>query len=541
MGRLFLKLYSFIALAGIVFFIGVANIDKILHGTFEYHLGNLTQGAFYLLEKRLLDVPEAQWPTELAEINRGGGYPLEMLSMGSLSLPPETVDRLKLGDVVVSEVYRAKYIYKRLGDSQWVLQFPFEQSGYLHAQRLTNSTFNLVEQSLHEVPLNKWPATVEQLNLHFRFPITLIETNSTKVLNDEAQKMQGRENIVYEFENDEELFFRRINNSPYTMRLGPFDDPVTLTYLQAVMLLAFSILVALAVLFWVYPLWQDLKRLGNSAKAFGQGDFSVRTSPRKHSVMYRLSGTFNAMADRIQGLISSHKELTNAVSHELRTPIARLRFGMEMLETSTRTEDRNRYVQSMNDDIDELDHLVAELLTYARFDRDKPALKYQRLEILPWLENVIRLAKTGSDDLIIDFEVSDRELKYARFDPVLMARALGNLLQNAKRYAREKIKVTFSRDNGRYQLRVDDDGAGIPEEDRERIFDAFSRLDASRDRGTGGFGLGLSIVQRITYWHGGDIRVADSPSGGASLIMRWPEEQIESKRPGPRVRAGNPL
>jgi two-component system sensor kinase ParS len=129
------------------------------------------------------------------------------------------------------------------------------------------------------------------------------------------------------------------------------------------------------------------------------------------------------------------------------------------------------------------------------------------------------------DDLVIDFEISDHELKYARFDPVLMARALGNLLQNAKRYTRSEIKITFSRDNGCYQLKVDDDGAGIPEDQRERIFDAFRRLDASRDRGTGGYGLGLSIVQRITYWHGGDVSVADSPSGGASLIMRWPEEE----------------
>lgn len=527
MGRLFLKLYSFIALAGIVFFIGVANMDKILHGTFEYHLGNLTQGAYYLLEKRLQNESEAHWPEILAEVNQGGGYALEMLPMESLSLPPATLERLKRGDVVVSEVYRAKYIYKRLVESQWVMQFPFEQSGYLHAQQLVNSTFNLIEQRLYEVPKSNWPATVEILNQHFRFPVTLIETTSDEVSSDEAQKMEGRDAIVYDFGNDEELFFRKINNSPYTMRLGPFDNPVTLTYVQAVMLLAFSILVALAVLFWVYPLWQDLKRLGNSAKAFGQGDFSVRASPRKHSVMYRLSGTFNAMADRIQGLISSHKELTNAVSHELRTPIARLRFGMEMLETSTRSEDRNRYTAGMNNDIDELDHLVAELLTYARFDRDRPTLEYQRLEVFPWLNDVIRLAKIGSDDLIINFKIHDQELKYARFDPVLMARALGNLLQNAKRYAHKEIKITFSRDNGCYQLKVDDDGAGIPEDERERIFDAFSRLDASRDRVTGGYGLGLSIVQRITHWHGGDVSVADSPSGGASLIMRWPEKQIE--------------
>ena len=263
MGRLFLKLYSFIALAAIVFFFGVANMDKILHGTFEGHLGNLTQGAYYLLEKRLQNEQEAQWPETMAEINQGGGYPVELLSIESLSLPAATMDRLRQGTVVVSEVYKAKYIYKRIGDSRWVLQFPFEQSGYLHAQRLVNSTFNLIEQRLHDEPLSNWPATIDNLNQHFGFPITLLKKNNDEVVSGESQILESRETIVYEFEkNDEELFYRRINNSPYIIRLGPFDNPVTLTYLQAVMLLVFSLLVALAVLFWVYPLWRDLKRLG---------------------------------------------------------------------------------------------------------------------------------------------------------------------------------------------------------------------------------------------------------------------------------------
>ena len=529
MGRLFLKLYSYIALAAIVFFIGVANLDNILHGTLEYHLGNLTQGTYYLLERRLQNEPESQWPETLAEINQGGGYRVEILPIESLSLSPSTMGRLKQGAIVVSEVYEAQYTYKRLGDSEWVLQVPFEQSGYQHAQRLTNSTFNLIEASLQGRPPGEWPAIVETLNQHFRFPITLIEQDKDEVLSGESQKLESREIIIYEYEDVEEFFYRRINNSRYIIKLGPFEEPITLDYLQMMLMLVFSILVALAVLFWVYPLWRDLKRLGISAKAFGQGDFSVRASPRKHSVLYRLAGTFNAMADRIQGLISSHKELTNAVSHELRTPIARLRFSMEMLDTSTEAKDRSRYMANMNDDIDELDKLVSELLTYARFDRDRPVLKFQRLEVYPWLDEVIRQEKIGVDSLAIDFEIPDQELKYARFDPVLMARALGNLLQNAKRYAHSEIKITFSRDNGCYQLTVDDDGVGIAEDEREQIFDAFRRLDASRDRGTGGYGLGLSIVQRITYWHGGDVSVADSPSGGASLIMRWPQEESQVK------------
>lgn len=523
MGRLFLKLYSLIALAVIVFFIGLVNVDEILHGTLEFHIGNLTQGTYYLLERRLLNEPVAQWPKTLAEINEGGGYQVELLPMESLS--PEIMTRLKQGAVVLVEVYDAQYNYKRLGDSAWVLQFPLEQSGYQDAQRLTNSTFNLIEASLQDQPPSDWPAIIETLNQHFRFPISIIEKNKDEVLSNESKRLESREVIVYEDEDVEEFFYRRINNSPYVIKLGPFEEPITLDYLQTMLMLVFSILVALAVLFWVYPLWRDLKQLGIRTKAFGQGDFSVRADTRKHSALYRLTGSFNAMADRIQSLISSHKELTNAVSHELRTPIARLRFGMEMLQDSTKEEDRTRFMESMNADVDELDQLVAELLTYARFDRDKPVLEFQRQEIYPWLNEIIRQANMGKEQLSIEFEIAGQVLKYARFDPMLLARALSNLLQNAKRYACSEIKIVFSNEKGYFKLSVDDDGEGIPEADRESIFDAFKRLDASRDRGTGGFGLGLSIAQKISQWHGGDITITDSQLGGARFTIRWPINQ----------------
>ncbi len=524
MGQLFLKLYSLIALAGIVFFIGAANLDDVLHGTLEFHYGNLSQGTYFLLTKRVEETPEEQWPELLEEVNQGGGYTVEIRSIESLTFSTSAMDRLKQGRVVLSKVYEAMYSYKRLGNSKWVLQIPLEQSGYQDAQRLINSTFNLIEKNLQDQPADNWPITIKNLSRKFRFPVVLIKQHQDEALSSEVQRLKNREVVINEIDDDTEYFYRRINNSPYIIKLGPFDEPITLNYLQTMMMLMFSVLVALAVLLWVYPLWKDLKKLGNSTKAFGQGDFSMRALPRKHSVLHHLAGTFNAMADRIQGLISSHKELTNAVSHELRTPIARLRFGMEMLETSTEEDDKKRYMESMNADIDELDQLVAELLTYARFDRDRPVLKFKRLEIYPWLHDLVQQSKMGKDNLIINFEIAEHNLKHARFDPLLMARALSNLLQNAKRYARSEIKTTFSSDNECFQLSVDDDGPGIPVDKRERIFDAFKRLDASRDRGSGGYGLGLSIAQRITQWHGGEISVTDSPSGGARLIIRWPKD-----------------
>jgi len=523
MGRLFLKLYSILALSVVVYFVGVANLSSILQGTLERYFSSLANGTFYLLDKRLADTAPEQWPALVAEVNRGDGFTMRLLSTESLTLPPPMKTRLDRGEMVISEVYGASYSYKRIQDSEWVLEFPFEQSEYNHNQRLSSSTFNLIEMSLREQPQNRWPDVMTGLTQQFSFPVTLVDHKQVELPSPLQEQLVNGEIVWQDVDDDTDFLFRRIDSSPYAIKMGPFDEPLTLNYLQTILMLALALLVALAVLFWVYPLWRDLKRLDVSTRAFGQGDFSVRAPIARGSVLHLLAETFNGMADRIQGLISSHKELTNAVSHELRTPIARLRFGIEMLHSSANEADRARYMKGMNADIDELDQLVAELLTYARFDRDKPALKFQRQEVEPWLAEVVRQAKIGNGDLLIEYEVNGEAGKYARFEPLLMARALGNLLQNARRYAQTRVNVLFTHDDGHYQISVDDDGAGIPESERKGVFEAFKRLDASRDRDTGGYGLGLAIAQRISQWHGGEIATVDSPLGGARFVIRWPE------------------
>ena len=168
MGRLFVKLYSLIALAGIVFFIGAFNLETIIEGTLTYHYGNLAKGTFFLLEKRLGEIPEAQWPKLIAEVNQGGGYTVKLLPIETLTFDSSKMKQLKSGAVVLSEVHKATFTYKRLGDSHWVIEFPFEESEYVHIQRLVNSTFKLIEDQLNTYSQSDWPVALEQLNLQFR-------------------------------------------------------------------------------------------------------------------------------------------------------------------------------------------------------------------------------------------------------------------------------------------------------------------------------------------------------------------------------------
>ena len=111
-----------------------------------------------------------------------------------------------------------------------------------------------------------------------------------------------------------------------------------------------------------------------------------------------------------------------------------------------------------------------------------------------------------------------------RMDPRLMELALSNLLVNATKYANSSVRCSSARENGDYLLTVEDDGRGVPQHERDTVFKAFTRLDDSRNRETGGYGLGLAIVARVAELHGGTASVDASPDlGGARFTLRWPE------------------
>jgi signal transduction histidine kinase len=266
-----------------------------------------------------------------------------------------------------------------------------------------------------------------------------------------------------------------------------------------------------------------MTQLDQVTAAFGRGEFDARIKVPRRSALSTLASTFNGMAERIQRLIASHKELTNAVSHELRTPIARLRFGIEMLGNARDEATRSRFIASMNADIDELDSLVAELLAYARFDRQSPRLQLERQPLQSWLRDFVEEVQeeTSAINLRCKFDPEGEPLS-ATFEPKLIARAIGNLLRNARRYAEDQVEIRVEINGQDLQICVDDDGPGVPVADRERVFEPFTRLDTSRDRSSGGYGLGLAIVKRIAEWHGGRAFVKDSPLGGASYCLRWP-------------------
>ncbi|MHA6886475.1 ATP-binding protein [Ralstonia pseudosolanacearum] len=295
----------------------------------------------------------------------------------------------------------------------------------------------------------------------------------------------------------------------------------------AIKLIAFGLIAIatlLPILFWSWLLWRDLRALEEAARGFGGGMLSTRAHLRRGSNIDALARQFNDMAERIQGSIQHQREMMNGISHELKTPIARLEFGIALLQSPVSEDQRKARLDALRSDVRELDELVTELLALSRLEQGATHLVLMRVTVGEWLDSVV--ANIADD-------VADRQLTlavHADFapahhvcDPRLVARALLNLIRNAMRYARRTITVRAEAGTyGSLCLTVEDDGPGIPAAERVRVFEPFYRLDASRDRHTGGFGLGLAIVRRIALVHGGEVRLDAGGSGGARFVLLLP-------------------
>ncbi|WP_407951154.1 ATP-binding protein [Permianibacter fluminis] len=224
-------------------------------------------------------------------------------------------------------------------------------------------------------------------------------------------------------------------------------------------------------------------------------------------------------------MISEQRELLHAVAHECRAPLARVSFALEMLEHSESPGQRKQLSRDMESAIGEIDGLVRELLTYARLQHGAQRLELAETDLTGAIEDVLTKTKTLYPTIAFRSVPAPDAPAKSLVDNRLFNRALTNLVRNAACFAQRSVEVSLSRRGDQFCLIVDDDGPGVPPEQRDRIFEPFARLDPSRSRDSGGAGLGLAIVRGISERHGGEISVDDSPLGGARFTLSWPLRQ----------------
>ncbi|MEO8061176.1 MAG: ATP-binding protein [Pseudomonadota bacterium] len=303
-----------------------------------------------------------------------------------------------------------------------------------------------------------------------------------------------------------------------SIRMGPFNPPPE-SALNRFLPIIFYASILLIVGLWLRPLLRDLTVLTSASQKFASDYREPLDTATRTTQLTSLATNLDDMSARVSQLIQTQKEMTAALSHEIRTPLARVRFAAAVLEGEVDEELRGQ-LRAINSDVQQIDDLISDMLDYARLDHPGLRMQFQNVPLEPWLAAIV--AAAPPHERSVDTVRRD-DLDNAWMEPRLMELALSNLLANALRYSRGTVSISIARDENLYRLAVEDDGEGIPDGDRTSIFRAFTRLDTSRNRDTGGFGLGLAIVARIAALHRGRVVAGTSTTlGGAKLALEWP-------------------
>ena len=374
------------------------------------------------------------------------------------------------------------------------------------------ASVQLVESELSAAPDSERSQVVDRLQAATGLTISVMHADAVSrsaVINSDLETLvdeNGRQHILYYAPTIESV-----------IRIGPVmpeSRPVFARLLPVLFYLSIFVVVGL----WLQPLLKDIRDMTDAAHRFAADYRQPLSTAKSTTRLTSLAHNLDSMSARLSGMIQTQKELIAALSHEMRTPLTRIRFGLATLDKND-AQAHAEQVDALNDDVQDIDRLIGTMLNYARLDHPDLRMNWQDIPLSSWLQDTTH--KVACKDVTLTVEPGDAPSTLA-MDPRLMALALSNMLTNAVRHAHSRVSCRVELSNNQARLIVEDDGPGIPSEQRDKALKAFSRLDDSRNRETGGCGLGLAIVARIANLHRGQVLIETSKRlGGAQISVVW--------------------
>ncbi len=533
MNSIFLRIYGgMLSVLVLVALLGAGTLHLVNEVRADQYRERLARGTFRLMSDNLAPMVEVERRRAMVVWGRLLGIPLSLQALTEADLDSGARNRLLRGQVLVQQTGpHAATVYSLIDEGERLLLTGEVQQ---ISEQLARATIFLLIDELVRFPVAEQPQRLAELKAakQFGFDLRLVRLGEANLDGDQRRRVEEGDTVMALGKGGDSIHvFAGIVDSPWVLEIGPLYQmsPYPPQLLVLIGVLGLS-LVGLMVYLLVRPLEQRLRDLEGAATQLASGRLETRVPSRGTDSVGRLANAFNAMAEHLQRSLSTQRELVRAVSHELRTPVARLRFGLEMIGDAESEAARRKYMDGMDSDIQDLDKLVDEMLTYARLEQGAPALKFQLVDLNGLIDQVItelaplRVGVRVERGTALDARDGGGALVEA--EPRYLHRALQNLVSNAMRHAESRVRVGYQIGQQRCRLDIEDDGPGVPEEAWERIFHPFLRLDDSRTRASGGHGLGLSIVRRIIYWHGGRAQISRSERlGGARFSLIWPRKQ----------------
>jgi signal transduction histidine kinase len=298
---------------------------------------------------------------------------------------------------------------------------------------------------------------------------------------------------------------------------------VAATALVGLLALALALVAGVALLRrWVVA---PLARLAGDAQRIAGGELDVTPVSSRTREVAEVGAALHGMADGLRGALAERQAadeqrrfLVSAIAHDLRTPLFTLRGSLEAIEHGIGNGDQLRRAQ---DKATLLDRLVGDLFTFSRLEYAAPELEREALDAAL----VAREAADTVDPAIV--VVAPEDAVVLEGDHAVLLRVLINLLDNAARHARSRVELRVSAGEAEVRFEILDDGPGIDPDDLPQLFEPLFRADRTRNSATGGAGLGLAIVRRLTAAHGGSVHAKNRPEGGACFTVRCPQRRTE--------------
>lgn len=319
------------------------------------------------------------------------------------------------------------------------------------------------------------------------------------------------------------------NNETYAlsllrMRRGPFGVmSSTETPIIAVII---TLLVSTVVCFLLARYLSDpIRHLRAATRSIADGDLGVRVSSlmgSRRDELAMLALDFDVMAERLRGLLESHRELLRDVSHELRSPLARLQIALGLARRPEANLEQE--FDRIERETGRLDELIGEILSLSRLDDPARTVVAEPVNLAELLETLLENARLEADARSIELKLEPSPVLIVDGDRELIDRAIENVLRNAVRFSPDGavVEVTVEQRSRQAVVRIRDHGPGVPAESLERIFEPFFCVAKARDRDSGGYGIGLAITARVAALHGGSVCARNDARGGLSVEICLP-------------------
>ena len=246
-----------------------------------------------------------------------------------------------------------------------------------------------------------------------------------------------------------------------------------------------------------------------------QGNLNHKIRIKRKDELGRLAYSFNSMTDQINTMIQAQRQLLLDVSHELRSPLTRMRVGLELMDNS-------KTKKGIHEDLIQMEQMISEILESERLGNNYGNLRIEDADLVGVIKEVVQIYENSEPGISLMEAPKNLLMK---FDKERIKIVLKNILENALKYSKtsnKNIEVSCNNSDKQVVITIVDYGEGVPEKDLPLLFEPFYRVDASRSKETGGYGLGLHLSKKIMQAHAGDISIKSVQGEGSKVTITFP-------------------